>query len=120
MPQLLGYEDSGQPAGVAFYDLETGRQREDRKPPPEDRGIWGELAGIAITPDGTTLAAAGYGTVSLWDVALWTRRTHFRTRGMPPIRAIAFSHDGETLATSTYQLVQLWRVADLLKAKPVK
>jgi WD40 repeat protein len=117
---VVGYEDFVQPAGIAFYDLDTGRQREDRKPPREDTGIWGDLAGIAITLDGATLAAAGYGTVSLWDVASWTRRTHFRTGGMPPIRAVAFSHDGATLATSTNQLVQLWKISGLVKANPVK
>jgi WD40 repeat protein len=109
---VVGYEDFLKPAGIAFYDLDTGRQREDRKPPREDTGIWGDLAGVVVTPDGATLAAAGYGTVSLWDVASWTRRTHFRTGGMPPVRAVAFSHDGATLATSTDQLVQLWRVSE--------
>jgi WD40 repeat protein len=109
---VVGYEDFVKPAGVAFYDLDTGRQREDRKPPREDAGIWGDIAGVILTPDGATLAAAGYGTISLWDVASWTRRAHFRTGGMPPVRAIAFSHDGATLATSTDQLVQLWRLSE--------
>jgi hypothetical protein len=114
-----GFGDHVHPAGIAFYDLETGRPRDDRKPPQEDRGIWGELLGMAITPDGCALAVAGYNSVSLWDIASWTRRTHFRTGSMPPIRAIGFSHDGETLATRTNQLVQPWRVSDLLKAKPL-
>ena len=113
---VVAYEDFVQPAGIAFYDLATGRQRDDRKPPKEDAGIWGDLAGVVLTPDGKTLAAGGYGTVSLWDVGSGARKTHFRTGGMPPIRAMAVSHDGTTLATSTHQLVQLWNLPELLKA----
>ena len=117
---VVAYEDFVQPAGIAFYDLATGRQREDRKPPREDAGIWGDLAGVVLTPDGKTLAAGGYGTVSLWDVASWTRKTHFRTGGWPPIRAMAVSHDGATLATSTHQVVQLWSLSELLKAEAAR
>jgi WD40 repeat protein len=117
---VVGYEDSVQRAGVALYDLNTGRQREDRKPPKEDAGIWGELLGIVLTPDGRTLAAAGYNSVSLWDVASWKRRTHFKAGGMPPVRAMAVSHDGKTLATGTSQVIQLWSLPELLKTTPAR
>ncbi|PBC80220.1 PD40 domain-containing protein [Streptomyces sp. 2133.1] len=69
------------------------------------------VTGLEISPDGHTLAAAGYDhTVRLWNLA--TRHTISVLTGHPDsVQAIAFSPDGKTLASAgDDRTIQLWDV----------
>ncbi len=67
---------------------------------------------LDVSPDGRTLATAGYdGTVRLWN--LTTRRTRAVLTGhSDSVQAVAFSPDGTTLASAgDDRTVRLWDVA---------
>ncbi len=69
------------------------------------------LEGLAISPDGATLAIAGRGILL---VDLPTRRQRILAQpGGRDVNCIAFSHDGRLLAAAgPKQFVRLWRTAD--------
>ncbi|MFF3543255.1 hypothetical protein ACFYXD_15555 [Streptomyces platensis] len=69
------------------------------------------VTGLEISPDGRTLATAGYDhTVRLWNLA--TRHTiSVLTGHSDSVQAIAFSPDGKTLASAgDDRTIQLWDV----------
>lgn len=78
---------------VSLVDLTTGKESRLREPPGQ------EVAAVAFSPDGVTLAAATYyeGVVRLWDV---TRGGEGRVLPGKEFgtRAVAFAPDGKTLA----------------------
>ncbi len=82
----------------------------------------GALAGVAVSPDGRTLALAGYGGVSVWDVADPTRpiRTAVDTGHTGSGANAAFSPDGTTLATGSQDgTTVVWDVTDRRHPRPV-
>src|SRR5262249_31120205 len=64
----------------------------------ERRIHWGRVAAIAFSPDGRTVATAG------WDFALCIlnldRQTHTRRRRPSRVTAVAFSPDGQSVLTA--------------------
>src|SRR5207244_968347 len=64
-----------------------------------------------FSPDGTTLAAGGDGTVILFDVTTGKAMGHL-AGGTSTVQTIVFSRDGRTLASSGSDgVVRLWEVA---------
>src|SRR5262249_9139382 len=80
---------------VRLWDLETGKELVQMKPDKE-------LTGIALSPDGTTVATGEIeGTVRLWQAAtgkpLATLKGHTAT-----VISVAFAPDGKTLASAGF------------------
>ncbi|MGR6920440.1 WD40 repeat domain-containing protein [[Actinomadura] parvosata] len=95
---------------IAFWDVATRREFGPRIRVEDHTDV---ITGLAISPDGRTLASAGFDSrVRLFDVA--TRRP---IEGSPPavagglVNDLAFSPDGATLAfTAADDAVRLWDV----------
>lgn len=88
----------------------------DGKPIARLEGHVNQVRGLAFSPDGSLLAAAGgnpgqFGEIKLWNVG--ERKEILSIRGhRDNIFAIAFSPDGKTLASCGYdRMVKLWDVA---------
>jgi WD40 repeat protein len=78
-------------------------------------GDFDDVEGVAISPDGRYLAAAGYRTVKVWDL---TKKQEFQTfKGYTNyVFSVAFSPDSRWLATGSYSdPVQVWDVATAAK-----
>ncbi|WP_433273751.1 hypothetical protein ACQPZF_19890 [Actinosynnema sp. CS-041913] len=109
-------------AAVAFRDegtLITGSEDHTARlwtvPGPVLAGHTDSVYGLAIHPDGRTVATAGRDrTVRLWDVsdAEHPRQTAVATAHPDIVRSVEFSMDGKVLATTSHdRTVRLWRVA---------
>ncbi|GHJ36838.1 hypothetical protein Sm713_24470 [Streptomyces sp. TS71-3] len=87
-------------------------------------GHTGPVYTVALSPDGHTLASAGYdGTLRLWDVPYPARTRPLGApllRGSSAIDSVAFSPDGHILASAgTDGKVRLWDLADRAHATPL-
>jgi WD40 repeat protein len=96
------------------YDTETGREEFSLETPPGTRGT------AVFSPDGTRLAACGYGGIRLWDVtsrepvAFWP--TEFSWCGH-----LAFSQDGKQLARAgSGGIAEVWDTATGRKLQTFK
>ncbi|MEV1000943.1 AAA family ATPase [Nonomuraea sp. NPDC050202] len=95
-------------SAIAIWDVASRRELGPRIRVPDHTDV---ITGMAISPDGRTLASAGFDSrVRLFDVA--TRR---QLEGTPPavagglVNDLAFSPDGRTLAfTAADDAVRLW------------
>src|SRR5207248_2318492 len=70
-------------------------------------------ADATVSPDGRTVASAGWGSVLLWDLARGGSPTAF---GWVPERpayyeSVVFSRDGRTLAAGSGNAIRVWDVA---------
>ena len=77
---------------VRVWNVAGGNQTKEMGPTPDD------LYGIALSPDGKTLATSGYGGhLTVWDLAAgkptWTQRIKFGAY------CVAFTPDGKALVT---------------------
>lgn len=106
---------------LRVWDAHTGRLLRVLRLPISSDVDEGKLYTVAITPDGQTVAGAGW-TGEEWDksfsIYLFDRATGLMTRRMKGIRnvvkSLAFSRDGKFLATTLGANwgMQVWRVAD--------
>lgn len=68
------------------------------------------VGSIAVSPDGTRIAAGTYGLVDLWDAATGTRLNRFEDGGTN-IMSVAFSPDGTMVAGASFEQVGIWNVS---------
>ena len=70
------------------------------------------ISGMALSPDGSTLATGDYEQVHLWDTVTGERKAALKTLANDIVIAMAFSPDGKTIATeSDGGTIRLWDVA---------
>jgi WD40 repeat protein len=90
---------------LSVWDIATGKERRRAETP-------GTIAGIALSPDGKTVAYAQDGTsvVQVRDMESWKEKPRIE---VPEgnARDLAFSPDGKTLAARVEDSLQLWDVA---------
>ena len=105
---LLASGDSG--GIVTIWDLRA------RIPRSVSRGGQFEVFALAFRPDGMTLAAAGRGTVKLWDVSTGLHLLDVGAQNYNYVLSLAFSPDGGKLAVGTWAafgspgLVDVWEL----------
>jgi len=94
----------GSAGTVSLWDARSGRLRRAL------RGEVFELAGVALSPDGRTLASGCRdGTIRLWEVltgkAVGTLRGHDA-----PVRTLLFTPQGQLVSAGLDSVVRLWAV----------
>ena len=74
---------------------------------------WERVKGVMFSPDGSTLASAGWGNaVYLWDVASGQQKTVFTGHTESAVETVGLSPDGSTLASAGWgKKIYLWDVA---------
>ncbi len=87
---------------VRLWDMTSGTERASLQ------GAAGAVVGVAISPDGCTLAAADFqGTVNFWDLA--SHRLRRERLRHPGVRSLAFAPEGNALATGGFDgTIKLW------------
>jgi WD40 repeat protein len=87
------------------------------------RGHTDQIIGLAVAPDGTTLASTAHDRrIKLWDLRTGLEQASFSLDDFA-VTALVFSPDGFTLATAgPNQSIKLWqsRPAEFLSKGPPK
>ena len=65
---------------------------------------------VAFSPDGETLASAGWSGIYLWDVGEQKKKGLLKSPNQSI--TVAFSPDGSLLATGSYEVVSVWDVSE--------
>jgi WD40 repeat protein len=96
---------------AVFFDLGTRRTSELRVSDAK-----GPVQSLAVSPDGTLLAAGGNlydGNVQLWNIASGTVERRLSTGDQMLVARVFFAPDGRTLAAITAfdEVLRLWDVA---------
>ncbi|HEV3255605.1 MAG TPA: serine/threonine-protein kinase, partial [Gemmataceae bacterium] len=92
---------TGESEPVTLWDVATGQER--------CLGSPSGFAGLALTRDGKTVAAAGARLIKLWDVATGQEQATLRGDPEEGFPSVAFSPDGKTVAAGTSEKsVRLW------------
>lgn len=90
------------PNGIAVWDLDKGRRLAIDIAPEAEQ--------IAISPDGTQVAAGGSARLAMWDAA--TGRQRWSAAGsIGGLAALAFHPSEDLLATATYSSVYYWKAS---------
>lgn len=84
------------------------------------RGDIGQIYTICISPDGQTLAAGGFGTIKIWNLAngklIHTIKAHSSW-----VRSLAISPDGEILASSSNdKTIRLWDLKQGVRKRTIE
>ena len=108
---------AGHDKTIRIWDTETGKSTRVFRPPTGSEQI-GEIFGLALSPDGKTLAAGGwYGRLFLIDVPS-ARMLHFIVGHADSVLDIDFSPDGRSVATAgADKTARIWEVAT---GKPIR
>src|SRR5262249_5643773 len=87
---------------ISFWDLATGKERRRLA------GNWGPVFSVAFSPDGTTLATAGFcdGIIRLWDVAAGKERLPLAGH-QGAVWSVVFSPGGRFVASGGDRMVLL-------------
>jgi WD40 repeat protein/Tfp pilus assembly protein PilF len=95
LSRLFWIKPGAQTAEVQLWDVSTGQERTVLP------GETGGILSLAFSPDGTTLAAAGWDAkIRLWDLAHPDKQTTL-TGHTSYVWSVAFSPDGGTLASAS-------------------
>ncbi len=100
-----GYTSADQ---VSLRDAATGRERLAFAHAREPLAQTINVVALAFSPDGKSLASAGYETVQISDAATGAVRLTLRRPGFGPIRDLAFAPDGRSVAACGTQAVWIW------------
>jgi WD40 repeat protein len=92
----------------------TGMGMAQTQLPAELKGHMALVYSLAFSPDGKTLASAGFdNVVKLWDFSAGGEEVRTLTGHAGPVYCVAFSPDGKILASSSAdQTIRFWNPSD--------